>query len=318
MLSLNEGMPPNPSNIQLPAGLDRDFRAFLDFARGYQNHSSATLKWYEQTYHQFRAFLLGADVATLQPYAVARHVERWICVVRARGVSPFTVRSYWQAIRAFFTYLESHREFPNPFRVLPPPMVPVAAPKARSPIECVRILDAVANADWPTPFLRTRATAVIATALYAGLRKGEILRLKFADVDFDSATILIVRGKGEGGGKDRTTYVAPELLRYLKEYVAERRRQQFYSVEFFTSTRSGRGLSAQTLTRIVQRTRLAAGIPFTLHQLRHSFITELVRESTPIHIVRDLAGHESIQTTERYLRVFDIDKREYIRRLSFM
>jgi integrase len=305
------------TEYSVPDGLDIRFAAFLGFAHGYLNHSRATLRWYTDAYRQFRQFVLDGGFMTLEGCAVTEHVERWIVATRGRGVSPFTIRSYYQALRAFFTYLESHDGYPNPFRVLRLPTVPDAAPKARTMEECTRILDAAENADWGSPYLRARAVAMLGMALYAGLRRGEILRLSFSEVNFEDASIHIIRGKGIGGGKDRMTYAAPELLAILRRYLKERRCAQLHSTAFFASSRGGNGTSAATLKRMVDRVRRTSGIPFTLHSLRHSFVTMLVRANTPINVVRDLAGHRDIKTTERYLRTFDADKRAYMERLTF-
>src|SRR5258708_11149465 len=83
--------------------LDARLDACLGFARGYLNHSPATLRWYADAYRQFRQFLIDAGFVVLEPHAVTTHVEQWIMAVRARRVSPFTVRSYYQSLRAFFT-----------------------------------------------------------------------------------------------------------------------------------------------------------------------------------------------------------------------
>jgi integrase len=158
---------------------------------------------------------------------------------------------------------------------------------------------------------------MIGLALYAGLRRSEILRLSFEDVNLADGWIRVVRGKGRGGGKDRTTYAAPELATLLRTYVEERRRSHFASVEFFTARRGGHGVSERTFKRLVERVRATAGIHFSLHRLRHSFVTMLLRRNVPIHVVRDLAGHRDIKTTERYTRVFDADKRRYASSLGF-
>lgn len=316
--------PPSPADSVFSTqsytrhALDDRFDAFLGFASGYLNHSPSTLRWYADAYRQFRSFLRAADFGVLEPGRATTDVEQWIMRVRARHVSPFTVRSYYQALRGFFTYLEEHDRFPNPFRVLRTPAVPDSAPKARTMEECVRILAAVANADWGTAYLRARASAMLGIALYAGLRRGEILRLNFSDVSFDDTSIRIVRGKGIGGGKDRTTYAAPELLVLLARYVGERRRSNLHGNTFFLSSWGVTGVSSATLKRTIDRVRRTSGIPFTLHSLRHSFVTALVREGTPLNVVRDLAGHRDLKTTERYLRTFDPDKREYLGRLNFM
>lgn len=297
---------------ELPAA----FARFVTHAREYRNHSPTTVKWYRDVFDLFTSHLTAEGVLTID-LSTADVIEAWIGGMRRRHISPFTIQTYWRGLRAFFVYLERVDSFPNPFRILSPPAIPDVQPKALSEEECVRVLDAAHNTDWSDAYERARAAAMIGLALYAGLRRSEILRLTFADVNLDDGWIRIVRGKGRGGGKDRTTYAAPELAALLRTYLEERRRRHFASVEFFTSRRGGHGVSERTFKRIVERVRATAGIHFSLHRLRHSFVTMLLRRNVPIHVVRELAGHRDIKTTERYTRVFDADKREHVRQLSF-
>lgn len=277
-------------------------------------HSTATLHGYRHAYRDFRRFV----TQTGQPLPAAfLDVEGWVRFNRRRGLGPVTVNTYWRQLRPFFADLERHEGLESPFRRLRPPAVPSRIAKALKPADCRRILEAAESFPWGSRFQRARAVAIVATLLYAGLRRGELLRLTYADVNLDDGTIRILRGKGRGGGKDRVAYVAPELRRILEDYLRERRRRGFVGPGFFSSERSGQGISLATLRRIHQAVRRASGVPFSIHGLRHSFVTMLLRSGVPLHVARDLAGHSSIATTAGYLRVWDDDKRREIRKVSF-
>src|SRR5258708_27170892 len=113
----------------------------------------------------------------------------------------------------------------------------------------------------------------------------------------------------------------------LQHYVHERQRiGRRYGVgpqtgrtcpEFFCSAESNKGMSETTLIRLVRSVRDAAQVPFTIHALRHSFVTELVRSGARIQNVSALAGHTRITTTEMYFRAYDPDNRDAVRRLNF-
>jgi len=305
-----------PVTYGIPGALQAAFHRFEANARGFLNHSPASLKWYRECFRMFLSFLALRGITVIDA-SVGGLIQEWIGHHRDRGISPFTARSYWQGLRPLFVYLEKADGFQNPFLDMKAPPVPDVLPKALPHEDCVRILDAAHEADWSNPYERARAVAVLAIALYAGLRRNEILRLRFTDVDFTRSTIRVERGKGRGGGKDRMTYMAPELEAILRTYLDERRRTGLTSVEFFTSQRGGRGLSAITAKRIVEHVRATAGVHFSIHQLRHSFVSLLLqRANVQIHVVRELAGHRDLKTTERYARVFEEDKRNAVARLS--
>ncbi len=301
----------------LPTSLeswDRRFREFCDYAATGLGHSAATLHGYRHAYRDFRRFVVQTGRALPDAFL---DVEGWVRSNRRRGLGPVTVNTYWRQLRPFFADLERRDGVESPFRRLRPPAVPTRIAKAFKPADCRRILEAAESYPWRTRFQRVRAVALLATILYAGLRRGELLRLTYADVSLDEGTIRIVRGKGRGGGKDRTAYVAPELRRVLEDYLRERARCGFVGPGFFSSERTGRGISLATLRRVHQAVRRASGVPFSLHGLRHSFVTMLLRSGVPLHVARDLAGHSSIATTAGYLRVWDDDKRREIRKVSF-
>jgi len=96
-----------------------------------------------------------------------------------------------QAVHTFFSYLEAFDGFANPFRLLDFPKVDVdPSPKALDPEQCERVLDAAENTLWADEFERARAVGMLAMALYAGLRRSEILRLKVAEVNLEYTRIV--------------------------------------------------------------------------------------------------------------------------------
>ncbi len=64
-------------------------------------------------------------------------------------------------------------------------------------------------------------SAIIAIALYAGLRRAEVLHLRYLDVDLEQGLIRVDRGKGRGGGKDRVLPIGPELRSVLDDYLRD-------------------------------------------------------------------------------------------------
>ena len=56
------------------------------------------------------------------------------------------------------------------------------------------------------------------------------------------------------------------------------------------------------------------GVPFTPHQTRHSFVTNLLRAGVPIHLVSRLANHADITTTMRYAKLGGQDLRDFRQR----
>lgn len=297
--------------------LDQRFRSFIDECEHVEGQSRYTLLSYRVGYSNFRKFLI-ARVGIGRSLGLALFaIDEWTAATRRSGTKPITINTYWRRVRSFFTYLERRHAISSPFTGLRQPAVPTRIPKALPPADCRRILDAAANYPWQNAFDRTRAVAMMAIALFAGLRRTEILKLQFLDVDLQVGTVRVNAGKGRGGGKDRIVPIAPELRSVLTAYLRERRLRGITAPEFFCSLRRGRGVALATLRRITSKVQRASGVRFTLHVLRHSFVTQLLRSGVALHTAGALAGHSQITTTAGYLRVFDEDKEDAMRVLRY-
>lgn len=307
-----------PENLRFLDQRRVRFEDFLIYARDVGRQSPYSLRWYRSALRNFHAFLL--ESARLAPEAFELRefaLDEWVAWNSRRGVKPITMNAYWRGLRAFYLDRERRDGAPSPFTGRRPPPVGDHTPKALSAPECSRILVAAANYPWTCVFGRELALGVLGVMLYAGLRRSEVLRLTMNDVQLDQGTLRVVRGKGRWGGKDRMAYVPPELDVILRAYLRERARRAIVVPEFFASAYSGRPLGEMAIRDVVAKVSRAAQIRFSPHVLRHSFVTQLLRSGVPLHIARDLAGHSSIETTLGYLRVFDEDRRENVRKIRF-
>jgi integrase len=103
--------------------------------------------------------------------------------------------------------------------------LPARVPKAHSAKDCSRSFTAAENIPWRNAYEHHLAIALFATILSAGLRRGELIKLQFIDVNLEAGTIRISRGKGRAGGKDRMAYFGPELRHILLAFVKDPRRR---------------------------------------------------------------------------------------------
>jgi integrase len=276
-----------------------------------------TVRWYRDAFRNYTKYLregltLPASDFHLRIYDIDGWV-RWN--IKERGLSAISTNGYWRAVKLFWNDVANRDGLQHPFQGKKQPPKPSRVPKAHSPDECRRILSATENYPWDTSFHRARALALLGTALLAGLRKSELLALEVRDVDVDAGTIRVRNGKGRGGGKERVAYMPDELRRLLVGYNSARAAAQLVCPEYFASIKYRRGIKSDTLKRIVSYVRAASGVKFTLHTLRHSYVSWLVRSGVPLPVASELAGHTMIETTMNYIRVFDTDKRAAVGRL---
>jgi site-specific recombinase XerD len=309
---------PPTRTIRLVSTLEERFEEYLTQIQWVDGQSSETIASHRTAFKNLKRFLREVSPSGELPLG-ALPVGAWVRWNRERPGAPgvATIHTYWRRVRSFSKWLELTHHVPDAFAGSKAPTLPTRVPKARTTSECARIIAAAQNYPGWAGFERTRNVAMIAIILFAGLRRREVLRLQFLHVNLAEGTIQIEKGKGRGGGKDRVAFIAPALKTLLAQYLVERNRARVTAPEFFASTLRNRGVSLSTFRRVAACIREASGVPFSLHALRHSFITQLLRSGVPIHTVSDVAGHTQITTTAGYLRVWDEDRRKAVQGLTY-
>jgi len=139
-----------------------------------------------------------------------------------------------------------------------------------------------------------RWRALIALAVTTGMRRGELLALRWEDVDLDTGTVW-VRNRHEHPTKSRKSRVLcliPEVCDLL--------RQLSRNADFVFATRDGRPL-ANNVWRDFQEIVKKAGIRHcSIHDLRRTFASQLAMAGVNQAVVQKLVGHASIATTCKY------------------
>ena len=112
--------------------------------------------------------------------------------------------------------------------------------------------------------------------------------------------IFIENAKGK---KDRYVNLSPILLEILRAYMKKYKNK--LKEYLFESEQTLTAYPTRTIQKIFQTAKDKAGIKkdIGVHSLRHSFATHLLEKGTDIRYIKELLGHFSIKTTERYLHV---------------
>ncbi len=212
---------------------------------------------------------------------------------------PSTFISYHNTLNVFFTWCikEKHMSF-NPVEDIEVPKLNKSLPSKLTKQDAMRLLEVAYNYPYPYKFLRYRNHAIFATFLFAGLRRKELLNLKFADVDLENLTIFVRQGKG---GKDRIIPMSYRLAEILKTYLRERLRLKKTCPELFTSLNRDMGFKEIGLKRLVDKMKEASGLKFSSHKLRHTFATLMLEGGCDIYSLSRMMGHSDIKTTTIYL-----------------
>ena len=140
---------------------------------------------------------------------------------------------------------------------------------------------------------------------YTGLRLGEVLTLRWEDIDLDGRILFVRRGLSAGeerlpkGGRPR---FVPLSTPAMAAFARLGTRTDFLGCDdYVLVNRVGRRLNGSALRRRYKRACAAAGLrPVRLHGLRHAAGSLVARTSDAV-FVRDFLGHAKLSTTDRYV-----------------
>src|ERR1019366_3454055 len=148
---------------------------------------------------------------------------------------------------------------------------------------------------------------LVRVAAYTGLRRGELIALRWRDVDFARRKIVVSRAVSAdveaSSTKSRRAREVPLPDQAAEALTRLSHRHEFAGPdEYVFANRLGRRLDGSALRRRVDRARDAVGLrPLRFHDLRHTYGSLLVAGGVDLASVKSALGHSRITTTERYL-----------------
>ncbi len=162
-------------------------------------------------------------------------------------------------------------------------------PEILSKNEISKLLKAVKN---------LKHKAILYLVYSAGLRVGEVVKLKPTDIDSDRMLIHIIQGKDK---KDRYTILSETALSILRQYVKVYKPEHW----LFPGQHPDKHLTERSVQKVFDNARIDAKIrkDVSVHNLRHSFATHLLEGGVNLRYIQELLGHSSSKTTEIYTHV---------------
>lgn len=146
-----------------------------------------------------------------------------------------------------------------------------------------------------------------------GLRCMEARSVRLQDLDFDRKQLKVVQGKGK---KDRYVPLSEHLIRGLKKYIgAEKPQDYLFNGQPLANGAGGdfdNRYSQRGVQWAVKQVAKAAGIKkeVHVHTLRHSYATHLLEDGMDIITLKELLGHQNIETTLEYLQIAQLESQQ--------
>lgn len=252
-------------------------------------------------------FGLWLDAERLDLRALkARDLDSWQrSLYVQRRLSAATRRLALMAVRSLYSYLATRDEVPDVTKGYAAPKRVVTQARKYSTAQLRAMFEAVKMAADEVQQQRNRAMLLLLLA--GGLRREEMASLRIDQLELRSDRKGAVHVFGKGS-KERTVPIEGPVVRQLVLWLEMRSRMENIATDavFVTMAArvSGTAMSLRAIERVVTRIARNAGLgSWGVHRFRVTFATMLYDDGTDIERIRVLMGHESIETTRRYLAV---------------
>jgi len=227
-------------------------------------------------------------------------IEHLDAFMAAFKVSQNTRSIYRYHLRGFLKYLYHERKIIKkdlaPLLIGSPMFAHPKLPKFLRPQQVQQLFDSLKLST--STQIRTYAMIHLAYAL--GLRPVEISRITLDDISFQAHELTVRDRKGE----NPTTLPIPEsTLKAIALYLTKGRPKSPSRHLLLTHHFPYRAASANTVILHISKAMKQAGLPSSAYWLRHTYAQNLLQNRATIYEVKEMLGHQNIQSSQRYLNI---------------
>ena len=274
------------------------------------NAADSTRSWYQQRLSVLVEFVADVEIEEL----TISHLRRWRASLIERdgrwqdhptrpeekgGLSPWTVRGYIRAVRAFCNWcVREGLLVSSPAARLRLPPKPPNPPKAVSNEDVLAMLD-VAD---------VRDRAIVSVLAATGCRVGGLCDLRLSDLELEHQPArAMVREKGRGGKKSRLVFFGPQTVSALRAWITIRP-DVGGDDHVFLGQRGP--LTEGGVYQVLRRLAKKAGIEgrFNPHAFRHAFARGALENGADLGTVSQLLGHSGIGVTNEFYGRWSVDE----------
>ena len=234
-------------------------------------------------------------------------ISAYVQYEQDRGITTTSVANHLRAVYAFIVFLVDQGVLPN--TIMQPKIkikLPDALPRAIPAEDIQRLLAAITN---------VRDRTLILLLLRTGMRIGELLEVQLSDINLAERKILIYVGAKNFQG--RAVYYNKDAEQALRHWLKARNTES----DYLFPGRSGPGtISYVTAHSAMRRCLERAGLSdkgYSLHNLRHTFATDLLNAGMRVEVLQQILGHQEIEMTMRYAKMTDLTREnEYFKAMD--
>ena len=266
-----------------------DFKNFIESEKKYSKH---TVSAYVNDLEEFNKFLKINSVKLNEKLNYS-FVRQWIIELSENGLSSRSINRKISSLKSYFNFLiainklnVSPLKLHRNLKVDPKIIIPFNEREMDKVFEIFNNNSGKLDRDF-----------LIIEILYStGIRRDELINLKFEDIYFEQGLIKVL-GKRN---KERLVPVLPNLLSKIKKYSSNNSINSY-----LFKSKNGKKISPSTIYRIVKKyfRQISSKNKISPHVLRHSFATHMINNGADINSVKEILGHSSLASTQIYTKI---------------
>jgi len=269
---------------------------FLEYLLVVKKHSDNTIVNYRVDILEFYEYT-NKDLLNINKDTVFEYLK----YLYDSGVTKSSISRKLSSIRTFYNYLLKKEIIEtNYFKMVKNPKKEASLPKFVKEDDIDKMFSIPDTRTW----IGSRNILIIRMLYATGLRVSELVNVKINDINIPDRTIRVL-GKGS---KERIVVFGNNTKECLDDYLNRGRRQvDFHSSPYLFLNKDGNRLSTRYVRKIIDDIIIKASIEMHVspHMLRHTFATGMLNNGADLVSVKDLLGHESLNTTSIYTHVSD-------------
>ncbi|MBI4599808.1 tyrosine-type recombinase/integrase [Candidatus Uhrbacteria bacterium] len=279
------------------------------------NYSEETLYNYERDLAVFESFLaeLNCDfdnvtkkvIEQYKAYLTSRDRKTVKQQSAQKKLGSGSINRALSSLRSYMKYL-IEMDYSTP---LPPEAIRLIRTERKHPQvaeldELVKLIEAPSMLE-KKKIIALRNRAIMEVLFSTGMRISELVSIK--RIQIDTTGRIFIRGKGK---KERFVYLTPRAYRHIKNYLlirADTNPNLFIPYRGMNVSSAKARISTNYVQERIKKYRelLGINIPISAHSLRHGFATYLAESGANPAAIQILLGHESLDTTTRYVHASD-------------
>ena len=284
-------LPENKEKINLYEWLELWLNTYVKPLR-----KATTYKQYEDTYKCYiKPNIKNIPLKTINTLDVQRIISK----MHEKGLSAYTMKQVRKVLNlALARAVKDKYLVQNPVTEIEIPAVQQKARKVLKPEEIYRVFTYLEKSRWYWP---------IRFMLVTGLRRGELLALKWSDIDTDNKTITVsdnLTSEGIGTTKSNKVHyvplsnVAEDCIKGFRKQLEKEGNHALWINEqdlIFVSQK-GKPLKPKSLNNVFRRIKENTGIAVSPHSMRHSFVY-YSKNNLSLSELKDALGHDNSTAT---------------------